>query len=63
MKEELTEIAEGLSKYVFRNSDKLLIPNQVIVKALEEAFKKGKESTIKSKEGKKNDWLRTKNCR
>ena len=55
MKEELTEIAEGLSKYVFRNSDKLLIPNQVIVKALEEAFKKGKESTIKSKEGKKND--------
>ena len=43
MKEELIEIAEGLSKYKFRNSDKLLIPNQVIVKALEDAFKKGEE--------------------
>ena len=47
MKEELTEIAERLKKYTFRNSDKLLIPVQVIVKALEDAFKKGEEKVVK----------------
>ncbi len=44
MKKELIEIAEGLNKYKFRNGEKLLIPVQVVVKALEEAFKKGEET-------------------
>lgn len=48
MKKELVEIAEGLKKYLFRNSEKLLIPTSVIVKALEDAFKKGEEAKEKA---------------
>ena len=44
MKEELVIIAEGLQRYQFRNSEKLLIPNSVIGDALQDAFKKGEES-------------------
>ncbi len=48
MKEELIEIAKELSKYTFRNSEKVLVPIPIMVKALEEAFKKGEEKVIKN---------------
>ena len=47
MKEELIKIAEELHKYKFRNGEKVLVPIPVMVKALENAFKKGEESMEK----------------
>ena len=41
MEEELKIIADEFQKYKFRNSERVLVPILVIVKALEEAFKKG----------------------
>jgi len=47
MEEELIEIADGLHQYKFRNSEKVLVPIPIMVKALEEAFVKGAESVEK----------------
>ena len=44
MKEELIKIAKELHKYKFRNSEKVLVPVQVMVKALEDAFKRGEDN-------------------
>lgn len=38
---------EELKKYIFRNTDKLLIPNQVMVEALKDSFNEGVERVKK----------------
>ncbi len=47
MEEEITKIAKELSEYNFRNTNRLLIPSQVMLKALKDLLKKSIEKTKK----------------
>jgi len=38
---------EEFKKYIFRNTEKLVIPNQIMIKALEDSFKEGIEENKK----------------
>lgn len=46
---------EELKKYIFRNTNKLLIPNEIMVKALKDSFKEGVEKIKKDIDNIKED--------